>query len=166
MIELLVGPIRSGKSTYAKQRALQGAVILNDDAVVMAVHGGNYRLYQKGLKPLYKVVENTILQMAITLGRDVIIDRPNMGRFQRARFISIARSLGEQVIAVTFPNHGPAHHAKTRFETDARGLTMEHWVAAAERHQSQFVQPDVAEGFTDIVPVSDILKALRKKPKE
>ena len=162
MIELLVGPICSQKSTYAKQRAKQGALIVNDDSVVKMVHGGDYTLYQKGLKPLYKTVENMVIQMAITLGRDVIVDRPKMSLKARRRFIGIASAMDEQIIALTFPNHGPEYHAKARFEKDNRGLPYAHWLAAAKRHQSEYVKPTKAEGLTDIVPVEDILNPIRK----
>ena len=76
-VEILVGFIASGKSTYSKHRASQGAIVINDDAIVNAVHSNIYELYDKNLKPLYKAVENTILEMALALNRDVVIDRPN-----------------------------------------------------------------------------------------
>ena len=37
-VEILVGPIASGKSTYLKHRVSQGAITINDDAIVNAVH--------------------------------------------------------------------------------------------------------------------------------
>ncbi len=38
-VELLVGMIASGKSTYARRRAAEGAIIICDDAVKAALHG-------------------------------------------------------------------------------------------------------------------------------
>ena len=156
MLEILIGPICSGKSTYARKRASDGAIIVNDDAITQALHGGNYSLYAKGLKALYKSVENLIVTQAITLGRDVVIDRPNMSRSNRQRFLGIARSLDEQVTAIVFPNRGPEAQALRRFNQDPRGLPLEHWVGAAMRHQSNYEEPTLVEGFMDIIPVEDV----------
>ena len=57
MIKVLVGHISSGKTTYSSQCAREGWVIINDDAIVNAVHGGDYTLYDKQWKPLYKGCE-------------------------------------------------------------------------------------------------------------
>ena len=53
MLELLVGPIASGKSTYSNKAAKEGAIIVNDDAIVTALHGGDHTLYDKALKPRF-----------------------------------------------------------------------------------------------------------------
>ena len=162
MIELLVGPICSGKSTYAILRASQGAIIINDDSIVTALHG-DYELYSKGLKPIYKTLENTILQMAITMGRDVVVDRPNMSRDNRKRFIGISLAMDEQVVAVMFPNHGPEKHARMRFECNPRGKSLEHWIKAAQRHQGIYQKPELSEGLADIVPVADVVRSFESK---
>ena len=47
MIYVLVGPIASGKSTYAQKMAVErGALIVNDDSIVTAIQGEN-TLYNK-----------------------------------------------------------------------------------------------------------------------
>lgn len=151
MLEILIGPIASGKSTYCGQRAKDGAIIINDDAIVTMIHGGHYELYSKELKPLYKIVENTILQTAIHMGRDVIIDRPNYSRSMRRRYIGLAKSLDTQVIAILFERSDPLTHAHRRFKSDPRSNTLEHWIEAANRHESLFEIPSLEEGFDDII---------------
>lgn len=72
-LEILFGPVASGKSTYSRRRASDGALIANDDAIVLAVHGGEYSLYAKELKPVYKALRGLVAQFGAALGRDVII---------------------------------------------------------------------------------------------
>lgn len=155
-LTLLVGQISSGKSTYCKQRVNEGAVIINDDSIVESLHAGVYTLYDKKLKTLYKTVENTILATAISLGVDVIIDRPNLRIESRARYISIARSFDvEEIEAYVFQFASPEEHAYRRFQSDARGHSYEYWLRVA-REKSQSYQPVFYdEGFSKIINAKD-----------
>lgn len=141
-MEILVGPIASGKSTYAKKEAGKGALIVNDDAIVTAVHGGHYLLYDESLKPLYKSIENTIIQMGLLLNRTVIIDRPNYSRITRMRYIGLAKSLDKNVIVIEFPDEGVEVHAKRRVK-DSRGYPLDYWKKVYLRHQSLYDEPDM-----------------------
>lgn len=154
---LFIGPICSGKSTLAKEAAKKGLIVINDDAVVMACHAGVYSLYSKKLKPLYKSIEMSMLATALSMGRSVVIDRPNMGAASRARFVATAKAFDARLTAVLFPNAGPEVHAAKRFLSDARGLPIEHWVAAARRHQSMWNPPTREEGFDLIVPAESLV---------
>jgi len=71
-LDILVGPMASGKSTYCSKAAKQGAIIVCDDDITMMVHGGNYGLYTIELIPLYKAIENSIIQMGLSLNHRVI----------------------------------------------------------------------------------------------
>lgn len=142
--------IASGKSTYARKRAVEGAIIINDDAIVNAVHP-NYLLYDKKLKPLYKSVENTILQMAIALGRDVIIDRPNYSKATRRRYIGIAKSLDATVHMIVFPKASPKEHARRRTASDSRLHSFEYWLKVARHHNSLYEPPIHSEGADCII---------------
>ena len=147
-LEILMGMIASGKSTYCRKRALEGAIIVNDDSIVTAMHGGNYALYDKKLKPLYKSLENTAILTAAALGRDVVVDRPGYSRSQRRRYIRIGKSLDMQVAVITFPKQEPMVHAERRFNKDSRGKTLEQWLEAAERHAKLWQIPNgEIEGF-------------------
>lgn len=154
MIELLFGMMASGKSTYARRRAEQGAVVVNDDSIVMALGGGDYSLYRKSWKPLYKSVEMHIVCTAVAMGHDVIIDRPNLTRATRARFIALARALEVPPVCVCFPVEHPEVHAQRRFDTDGRGLSLEQWQAAAVRHSLTIETPSLAEDLDNIYPSS------------
>ena len=142
--------IASGKSTYCAERAKDGAIVINDDAIVMALHGGDYNQYSKRLKRLYKSVENQILQTAIIMGLDVVIDRPNYSAAMRRRYISIAKSFDVRVRIVVFKKESPEVHARRRFESDSRGRTYEEWLKAAKAHDGQYEEPSADEGADEI----------------
>jgi predicted kinase len=148
-VRVLVGMIASGKSTYAREAARrQGAVIVNDDAIVQAVHGGDYSLYDKALKPLYKSVENHIAAVAVALGRDVVVDRgTNVSSAARRRWLGLASSLDCWAEAVVFGNAGPATHAGRRCEDDPRGHDYDYWLRVATAHDARWEPPVASEGW-------------------
>ena len=135
---LLVGPIASGKSTYARERALGGALVVNDDSLVTSVHGGWYGGYATGLKPLYVTLETAIITHAAGSGRDVVIDRGCRNKATRARFAALGRSLGFTIYAKEFPWEAAEVHATRRFAHDPRGLTWDRWFEVANQHEMTF----------------------------
>lgn len=160
MIEILIGTIASGKSTYCKTRAKEGAIIINDDAIVEAIHAGNYKLYSKDLKPLYKAVETQIFLSAILLGRDVIIDRGlSLTRSSRLRWIGLAKSFDQTIIARIFKFDLPYEHAKRRFNSDSRGLPFIYWWNVALQHTSIYEKPTLEEGFDLIMKDKPVTEA-------
>ncbi len=151
-LEILIGPIASGKSTYCTNAAKKGAIIVNDDAIVTMIHGGIYELYKKELKPLYKIVENNIIQMGLALNQHVIIDRPNYSVNMRRRYIGLARSLDASIFCIVFPDHGAEFHAQKRFNHDSRGLSLSKWLEVTKRHEKLSEKPDLfAENLDDII---------------
>lgn len=155
IIEILFGPIASGKSTYSRYRAMSGAIIVNDDSIVTSVHG-DYELYNKSLKPLYKSIENHIISMGISLGRDIIIDRPNLTKRSRSRYIGIANSCDVLIDAICFPWLSPEESAIKRFQSDSRGKSLEHWNQAAQRHYSIKEDPEESEGFHRVLQYANL----------
>lgn len=146
-VQVLCGPIGSGKSTYAANAARAGCLIVNDDSLVTAVHGGDYSLYDKSLKPIYKSVGQTILTHAAALGRSVVVDTGSRTRLTRARWVSLAKALDLPVIALVFKWEAPQVHAKRRVAADARGYDEAKWLEVAQRHQSEYQTVDMTEGF-------------------
>lgn len=153
-IELLVGEIASGKSTYAKKRAREGAVIVNDDAVVTAVHGGDYTLYNDSFRCIYKNVGLTIIGTAMALGKDVIIDKTNLTVVQRKKYIGLAESYNAESWAIVFPSEDYKIHAQRRYDADSRGVSLEQWVRVARGHAEKYQEPCTNEGFAGIVNIA------------
>lgn len=148
-LEILVGPLASGKSTYCNQAAEKGDVIVNDDSIVNSIHAGNYKLYDESLKPLYKTTENTIIQVALALGRRVVIDRPNHSVAMRQRYIGLGRSFDATVAIIMFDREEPIVHAKRRVASDSRGHDLDYWLMVAKKHEGQYEPPDQAIEFFD-----------------
>jgi len=152
MLEILVGFIASGKSSYSRKRAKEGAIIINDDSMVMSLHGGDYSLYNKDLKVFYKSIENHIIAMGFASDLDVIIDRPNYKRSTRKRYIGIAKSFGMEVTIVRFRTEDSMVHAQRRFDSDPRGYSLEDWYSAVKRHKGLYQEPvRELEGFDSMI---------------
>lgn len=152
MIEVLVGPIASGKSTHSHFRAKDGWVILNDDAIVSMVHGGHYDLYSESWKPLYKSIEDHLLHIAVAMDKNLVVDRGvNNAISSRVRWIALARSLDVPIRAVQFQVFPPMVHAQRRAESDSRGYDLSYWQHVAEIHAARYEPPTLAEGFCEII---------------
>lgn len=155
MIKLLIGNIASGKSTYCKSRARNGALIINDDSIVNGIHCNQYNLYNEGLKPLYKSIENQILMMGIAMNREIVVDRGlNLTPKSRRRFIGLAHSLDVAIDAIVFKFENPELHAKRRQEHDLRGHSYKYWLEVAEIFDKKYVEPTLEEGFNSIVEIT------------
>ena len=151
MIEVLVGTIACGKSTYAKRLAKSNYLVVNDDFIVNLIHAGDYTLYDKNLKSLYKSIENHIVNFGVEIGRNVVIDRGvDIRRKSRARWIALANSLDTPIFCTVFPMKSPAIHAERRYNSDRRGLSYEEWLKVAKSHISEYEEPKLEEGFSGI----------------
>lgn len=152
-VQLTVGMVGSGKSTYALNCARAGFVVVNDDSIVESVHS-DYGLYDASLKPIYKAVGQTILTHAIALGRPVVIDTGSRNRLTRSRWVSLAKALDVPVFAVVFPFSTPEEHAQRRFDSDSRGYSYDKWLNVIHRHIQEWESVTLSEGF-DVVVEAD-----------
>jgi predicted kinase len=151
VIEVTVGTVGSGKSTFAKQRAKEGWIIINDDSIVLGIHADQYQLYDPNLKPLYKGTELFILNTAVAMGKNVVIDKGlSLTRNSRQRWISIGRSLDAVVECLVFEFFTPEIHAARRSNSDARDHDPEYWLRVAQHHFSVYEEPTLEEGFGKI----------------
>jgi predicted kinase len=156
-IYVLVGMIASGKSTYCKQAAKHGKIILNDDAIVNMLHADDYTLYDKNLKLLYKSIENNVISLGLCAGRTVIIDRGlNVSKQGRKRWLAIAKSFDIECEAIILPKDTPEIHAERRYKSDSRGHSYEYWLRVANRHDSVYDEPTIEEGFDAVHSTSFI----------
>ena len=153
-LEILVGMIACGKSTYAEKRAKEGAVVVNMDSLILALHGGDYTMYDSMLKPLYWALEQQAILVALIAGKDVVIDRTNLTRDRRQRYIQLAKAAKADVICRRFMIVDPKIHAQRRWDAGARGVSLEQWTKVAEGHMAEYEEPTIDEGFLDIVIAS------------
>lgn len=160
-LQVLVGMVASGKSSYCRNAAREGVICMNDDAIVNMLHSDDYTLYSEQLKVLYKSIENHVVSTAIAMNRMVIVDRGlSMSVRGRSRWVALARSFDIPCEAIIFQNEGPLVHARRRADVDARGHDYDYWLKVANRHHSEWTEPTMAEGFDVIHNVSfDDIKA-------
>lgn len=150
-VVVLVGTIGSGKSTLCKVLADKGFLVVNDDSIVNAVHGGDNKHYEKELKPLYKGIENQILAFGAAKNRSVVVDRGvNLTKSSRKRWIGLADSLDMGVECVVFPFEAAEIHGDRRFKHDDRGRTLDYWCGVARAHTRRLEIPSLDEGFDEI----------------
>jgi hypothetical protein len=165
-LEILVGMIGSSKSIYARKRADESALVISHDWLTQGLHGGAYR-YEQGLRECYRRMEEDLACAALTVGRNVVLDRCHLSAESRRRWIDFAHRLrnealiegdreiyrGLPVVAVAFPIESPAVHARRRFESDPRGRSHEEWYMVAQHHFAQHLAEPLSEdeGFAEII---------------
>jgi predicted kinase len=150
-VELMVGMIASGKSTYARKRGDDGALIVCFDDLTAMLHA-RYR-YDPELRATYRLMEEALAYAALTkAGRDVLIDRTHLTRESRARWVILAREWGVPIVAVATPIMPAEVHAIRRFRADPRGRSLEDWSWVALHHAGQArAEPlESSEGFAEI----------------
>lgn len=150
MIYVLVGMIASGKSTWAREQAINGrTVIFSHDDMLMGLYGGHYEGFDRQHITVYKAIELATITSALAAGLDVVVDKTNLTPKTRSRYTALAGMYDTHATAVVFKNEGPKVHAERRFKSDPRGLTLEKWTRVAEEHDRQFMDIGAREGFFD-----------------
>jgi predicted kinase len=145
IIEILMGMIASGKSSYCKQKAKEGFLVMNNDSIITMLHGGDYTLYNEECKPIYKELELEGIETPLYYGKSVIVDRTNLQAKTRLKYLDIAKVLAVPVNLIVFKRESPEIHAKRRADSDGRGHDYEYWLKVAKLHYSQWEDPAVEE---------------------
>jgi hypothetical protein len=151
-IEILVGMIASSKTTHAKSRADDGALIVSHDDLTEMLHG-RYT-YHGSLRECYRDMEEALVKVAIREGHDVVIDRTHLTHESRKRWINFVRDhrikFGPgrtiELVAVVFRIEAAKVHALRRFEADPRGRSYEEWLGVAKHHFEQAMSSPMSEG--------------------
>lgn len=146
---IMVGNVGSGKSLLASKFAKSGAAVVNNDSLVRMIGGGEYNLYDYGKKEVYKSAEESTIESALIAGIDVVIDRTNMDSKRRARYIALAKKHTDQIICYDF---GPGDElGLKRRKKASQGVPPETWEQVHNRMRESYNQPNLSEGFSDII---------------
>jgi hypothetical protein len=163
-LEILCGMIGSGKSTYARRRADEGALVVCHDDLSTMLHARPR--YEQGLRACYRKMEESLAWAALNAGRDVIVDRTHLTAESRRRWVRWAadydamntfegRGPKTPVFAIDFPIGPPGEHARRRYLADPRGRPFHEWykVACHHREQADAEPLSESEGFARIITV-------------
>ena len=151
-VHMMIGNVGSGKSEMSEHlvKKLSG-VVVNMDAIQESMHTF-YGGYRNELKPVYQSVEESIIKGALEKNVPVIIDRTNMDKKRRARFIDIANQYSAEITAYQFPEL-PTETLLERRMRNPRGITRKQWQEVLFRMSSSFEPPTLDEGFKTIIPI-------------
>ena len=148
-VNIFIGNIGSGKSVLARKLAYQGSVIFNMDAFQQMVAGGEYGAYDPSKKDIYQEAENLTIRKALESGLSVVIDRTNMDRKRRQRFIEIGKEYGAKVIANCW-GPGTGQNMANRMKS-SRGIPEKQWLEVFTFMQKSYEPPNLEEGFDEII---------------
>jgi predicted kinase len=154
-IYILCGLSSSGKSTWAKKKAIEtGAMIVNRDSLRTMLFG--YYKFDKNYEYIVKNCAEKVVQELIDCNMtDVIIDECNLSKLARLFWINAVNNSisgqGSNLILVWFKE--VERNVELRAKGDLRGLTKEYWREVIDSMKRCFVPPTLDEGFDEIIEI-------------
>ena len=149
-MNMFIGNIGSGKSIMAwKLALLQNAAVFNMDAFQQMVSGGEYGAYDGAKKDIYQEAENVTIRKALEAGLSVVVDRTNMDRKRRQRFIEMGKQYGARIVAYNW-GAGTEKNLINRMK-NPRGIPLEKWQEVFDFMQKAYEPPEPNEGFAEII---------------
>jgi len=146
----MIGNIGSGKSTIARKLAIRdNNVVFNMDAFQEMVAGGEYGCYDPAKKDIYWEAENATIRKALECELSICIDRTNMDRKRRQRFIQIGNEYGAKIVAYNFGCGSPMN-LDNRMKSP-RGVPKSVWETVLLQMQKSYEPPLLEEGFSEII---------------
>ena len=152
---MYVGNIGQGKSLISSKLAKQGKVIVNMDSILLMVHGGEYGLFDPEKKEIYRSAEEAVIRSSLEKGFDVVVDRTNMKRERRVKFIELASEYTDQIECYHFGKGDPDQCLKNRMK-NPRGIPRETWEMVYRKMADSYEEPLEDEGFTRIIRMPKI----------
>ena len=149
MAELIIftGNIGCGKSLIASKLAKDGYVIINSDSITTSLQGGEYGLYDPLKKPIYQGIENTAIEIALSEGFSVGVDRTCMKKSDRKRYIDVGDKYGAKIISFDW---GPGtDEGLNRRLSNPNGVSASTWRSVYAGMLSSYEAPSIDEGFVE-----------------
>jgi hypothetical protein len=157
-LTILVGNIGCGKSWYAQQKAKKGDVVVNMDSIQQMISGGLYDMYDREKKDIYWAAEEKVICESLERGFSVIVDRTNMDKKRRKRFIDIGKKYWWVKIRCLDWGSGDISDLKRRLD-NPRGIAEGKWINIFSSMQESYEKPTKEEGFHFITkPKENIIK--------
>jgi hypothetical protein len=159
---LPVGNVGCGKTLLSRRFTRRGAVRVCHDEILSMMHGTSAS-YVGELRDVYHQVEEDVIGGALSRGLDVYVDRTNIDKATRERFLSIARFVSEKrvfrklsPVTVAAIDFGPGNDRDLERRRRApRGASPDRWAEVFEAFKERYQSPSVDEGIDEIVPVDN-----------
>lgn len=140
----MVGNVGSGKSTTSNK--LQG-IKINDDSLSLMFHGNyakeNFTDYWFSF---YSECILLICKQAMIYKQNIVVDQPNLSRYERRKFISLAKEFDYEIIVHNHKRNGLEKRMK-----ENRGYAPEDWIKIFNEKQKEYQEPLLSEGITQII---------------
>ena len=161
-LQILVGNIGAGKTTYCKQKTREGYVIISKDDIRYSIGAGTYT-FNFDYEPAINLI---ILMMVIdfmAIGVPVIIDETNMNKASRYYYLQFANIYKYKKIAVIFKKLSMKESVARRLNKNHGETTEEVWKEVWERFNFIYEAPTKEEGFDIIENYSKEIDDCRTK---
>lgn len=151
-LSVCIGNIGTGKSLLAARLAKMGHVVVNMDTISTMFGGGEYGLYDSKKKEVYHATETAAIETALKNGFSVVVDRTNMDRKRRERFIDIGKQHAAEIVAYDW---GPDWEGKgyERRTKKPNGVPLQQWEQVWKFMCRIYEPPSFEEGFSSIIEV-------------
>lgn len=166
-LTILVGNIGCGKSSYAQGKVKLAkkmnakVVVVNMDSIQQMIGGGLYDQYDREKKDIYWATEEKIINESLQRGFSVIVDRTNMDKKRRKRFIDMGKKYWWVKIRCLDWGEGSSGDLKRRI-ADPRGIDPNRWSNIWKNMRVSYDQPTKEEGFHFITkPKENIVKFIK-----
>jgi len=143
---IFTGNVGTGKSLIASKYAKDGYVVVNMDSITTMVHGGEYGLYDPAKRGIYHESETAAIIAALEGGCSVVVDRTNMKRSDRARYLNFGGLFNNlRFISIDW---GPGDGASlSRRLKQPNGIPESQWTSVHEYMAKSYEKPTHDEGF-------------------
>lgn len=145
-IEILIGNIGAGKSTYCRQKVKEGYIVLSKDSVRYMFGAGSYVWNEKLELAIHRGMM-CMLAWLMSTNADVIIDETNMDKKSREEQLHCAVIYKYKATAVIFPKFSKEVSVGRRLSSNHGDASKEVWEEVWERKNSVYEKPTYEEGF-------------------
>ena len=148
-VDVLIGNIASGKTTYCKK--YPNACIISKDDVRASIVPGTY-VFDRRIEPYVHACCEDKFKAAVMAGcTHIIIDETNMHSRERSWVFRALRSDSMYTVrAIVFPDRGKEMHASARYANNYGDVSYLKWEEVYTEKQSQYEAPTTLEGFNTI----------------
>jgi len=144
---IFTGNIGCGKSTLASKFAKKGYVVVSNDAITRMIGGDEYGIYDNKKKEIYHTAEEAIIEQSLDSNFSVVIDRTNIDKKGRERFIEIGKKYHANIVSYNW-GPGNANDLRRRLK-NPHGVSNDTWTNVFDHMIDTYTYPKFDEGFDE-----------------